>query len=92
MDILDKVRQYLKSELRLNLSDEKTLITNAQNDTALFLSTKITRRNHGSFRRMNGFLVRNVREIRLTAPIDKITKKLTDNGFLKENEPSPRFL
>lgn len=92
MDILEKVKQYLKSELRLNLSDEKTLITNAQNDSALFLSTKFQRRDHGSFRRMNGFLVRNVREIRLTAPIDKITKKLTVNGFLKENEPSPRFL
>jgi hypothetical protein len=36
--------------------------------------------------------VRNVREIRLTAPIDKITKKLTDNGLLKENEPYPSFL
>ena len=92
VDILEKTKQYLKSELHLDLSDEKTLITNAQNESALFLSTKIKKRDHGSFRRIKGFLVRNVREIRLTAPLDKITKKMTDNGFLKKNEPSPKFL
>ena len=50
VEILEKIKIFLKAELRLDLSEEKTLITNAKNETAIFLSTKIKKREHGSFR------------------------------------------
>jgi hypothetical protein len=43
VEILEKIRIFLKEELRLELSQSKTLITNANEDKALFLGTNIFR-------------------------------------------------
>jgi hypothetical protein len=94
--ILDKTNLFLKNELELNLSLEKTLITNAQKDKATFLGTTIGRSRHASFSlSKSGHLKRNSKEIRLEASFDRVNKKLKESGFLsksQKNLPLPRFL
>lgn len=91
--LLKKIQIFLKENLKLNLSDSKTLITNANKDRALFLGTEIFRLKDQSFSSSQfGFLKRNGREVRLEAPRLKIVNKLTDAGFRKNNIPVPRFL
>lgn len=87
-----KIKEFLSEELKLELSEEKTKITNIQNDAASFLSVNIRRFNHTKFRRVKGRLTRVTDSLRLTAPIDKIVKKLKTNGFIKEGLSAPRYL
>ena len=90
--IMENIRIFLKDELNLELSETKTKIINAKKEFAEFLSVKIRRSNHITFSNKRNVLTRNVRNLRLTAPIDKITKKLTVNGFIKNNNPYPKFI
>ena len=91
--LLDKIKTFLKKDLNLVLSENKTLITNANEDKAMFLGTEIFRRRHQSFSSSQfGFINRNAKEVRLQAPKQKILNKLADVGFLGNNEPVPRFL
>jgi hypothetical protein len=78
--------------LGLNLSETKTLITNADKERALFLGTRIGRAKHQTIRHTHGFPSRNSREIRLEAPMDRVLKKLATAGFLKGNHPIPKFV
>lgn len=91
--LLKKIRDFLKERLQLNLSETKTLITNANEDKALYLGTEIFRIRHQSFSSSQfGFNKRNGREVRLEAPRLLILKKLTTASFIKGGIPSPRFL
>lgn len=91
--ILEKIKIFLKIDLKLNLSESKTLITNANEDKAMFLGTNIFRHRHQSFSSSQfGYAKRNGKEIRLEAPKQKIIQKLTRVGFLDKNIPVPRFL
>ena len=92
VQLLKLIKDYLKEVLKLNLSEKNTLITNASRDKALFLGTKVFKARHQSFNRSLGFVKRNSREVRLLAPIDRITKKLKEAKFLFKDQPSPRFL
>lgn len=91
--ILDKIDKFLNQELNLQLSLEKTLITNAQTDRALFLGTAIGRAQHTSFSSSKtGHTKRNGKEIRLEAPLVRINKKLTEASFLNGKIPQPKFI
>jgi group II intron reverse transcriptase/maturase len=90
--LMEKIRIFLKNELKLELSETKTKITNASKEVAEFLSVRIRRSNHITFSNKKNVLTRNVRNLRLTAPIDRVTKKLTVNGFMKNNSPYPKFI
>lgn len=92
VNIMGKIKDFLKNELDLELSETKTKITNTSKEVAEFLSVRIKRSNHVTFSNKRNVLTRNVRNLRLTAPIDKITKKLAINGFMKENNPYPKFI
>lgn len=95
-NILGRINVFLKEELGLNLSLEKTLITNAQNDKAIFIGTTLGRGSHTTFSlSKSGHIKRNSKEIRLEAPLDRINKKLKEAGFLSKQQekiPLPRFL
>lgn len=95
-EIKTRIGEYLKSELGLSLSQEKTVITNARDQEAKFLGylirigrtteePKQTKSTNGSGkifkRRSTGW------EVILKAPIDKIILRLTDKGFCKEGKP-----
>jgi hypothetical protein len=86
----------LKEELNLNLSAEKTLITNATKGKAYFLGTLIRKSTppHQSFKR--SLVIRQSTRtpisIRLEAPLDKISQKLREAQILDGIVPVPRFL
>ena len=91
--ILEKIKIFLKEYLKLNLSDSKTLLRNANEDKALFLETEIFRSRHQSFSSSQfGYIKRNGREVRLESPKQRLVKKLTNIGFLNNNVPVPRFI
>lgn len=89
---MSRISVFLKESLSLELSEKKTQITNAKDDHAEFLSVRIKRSAHETYAIRGGVLSRNVKNMRLTAPIDRVTKKLANNGFLKENIPYPKFV
>ena len=82
--IKEDFRQFLKNELQLELSEEKTLITNAQK-RARFLSYDIrVRRTNLSKRDKAGKLVRNYTgRIVLEVPSEIIKKRLIDANAMK---------
>lgn len=90
--LLDNISKFLKFELKLNLSEEKTLITNSNKGKAIFLGTLISKSQHQSFNRSLGFARRNNREIRLEAPLDRIIKKLREANILDGTVTAPRFI
>ena len=90
--ILAKVDTFLKVELNLTLSKEKTKLTNIRNEAARFLSVDIRRFNHRTYRLVKGRKTRITDALRFTAPMERITAKLKANGFLKKNRTAPRFL
>nr|QTG38659.1 hypothetical protein [Ganoderma sp. TQC-2021a] len=91
-NILNKIDSKL-SELGLTLSQEKTKIANINNEKVLFLGTLISRSKHRRFTMMNVGTTRRLGlGIRLEAPLDRVRRKLTDAGFIKEGIPSPKFI
>lgn len=79
--ILKLITNFCTNELGLTISQEKTKITNTYKDHVLFLGTNIkhsTRRDvilrKGRKTRFPGMLI-------LTAPINRVSKKLFDSGF-----------
>uniref|UniRef100_UPI0030E33902 hypothetical protein n=1 Tax=Dematophora necatrix TaxID=2751867 RepID=UPI0030E33902 len=89
--IVNKIDKFINEELNLDLSKEKTKITNAGKEVAKFLSVDIHRKTHRTYRNNNGIIRRNVNNLRLAAPIQHISKKLQTYGFLKGNIPYPKF-
>jgi len=89
--IKNRIQEFLL-KLKLDLSSEKTHITNAKDGIATFLSVRIQKKKHRTFSIRNDRLRRNVNNVRMTASIDKVTKKLTNNGFIKNKVPYPKFI
>lgn len=89
---MEQIRNYLYKHLKLNLSDTKTLITNANKDRAIFLGTRLGKAQHQTYSRTYGYSTRNAIEIRLEAPKDRITKKLNESGIMKGEDAIPKFL
>lgn len=66
----------------LDLSQEKTLVTTPNKEIALFLGTQVRISNHTYFHKgKNGQRMRSVSQLILTAPLERIYKKLEAAGF-----------
>nr|YP_010424016.1 hypothetical protein NQV51_mgp39 [Aspergillus sclerotioniger]USH57614.1 hypothetical protein [Aspergillus sclerotioniger] len=79
---LDSIGNFIKNELNLDISKEKTLITNPTQETALFLGTQIRISNHVYYYSgNNGQRIRAVSQLIFTAPIDRIQTKLEAASF-----------
>jgi len=91
--ILDKVSEFC-SNIGLKVSPDKTKITNLRTSKGLFLGVELSRSNHTKFSRVviSSSTKRLPLNLRLTAPIPRIIKKLTDTGFIDNGKPAPRFL
>lgn len=89
--LVEKIERFTREQIGLILSKDKTKITNANKELAKFLSVNVGRKTHRTFTNNNGIIRRNVNNLRLTAPILSLSKKLAANGFLKENTPYPKF-
>ena len=93
--LLVDVKDFLKQQLELDLSLEKTKITNPTTEPALFLGTEISISSHVySGRGKFGQHIRVPSQIRLIAPMRRIYKKLSAAGLLDMNNGRgiPRFL
>ena len=92
--IKQRVRDFLRTELKLTLSEKKTVITNARTQEAKFLGYKIrlgrTSKEQKQAFTTNGSGKRFKRrstgsEIVLKAPVDELVAKLKTKGFCDEN-------
>lgn len=90
VDIKESVKRFLEENLKLTLSDEKSLITHFSKTPISFLGTLI-QGNWETEKKVK--VVRNFgvsRKVRVTgrpvlkAPIDKLFEKATVNGFFKK--------
>lgn len=86
--IKEKIATYLKDTLKLELSMEKTLITNASEDKAYFLGTEIQRISSvkGEIKRFKNIKGHPQRipttSTVMNAPINKLVTKLVDKGIV----------
>ena len=94
-EIRDKIKEFLKNELKLTLSDEKTHITHARTEQAEFLGTLISigrspqakqkvtlstnASGHHFQRRATGW------EVIIRCPTDKLIRRLSEKGFCDAN-------
>lgn len=76
---------------------QNTKITNLSTSKALFLGVELSRSNtiNFAFARVKSSSSSSTNRLelrlRMTAPIARIKKKLTETGFIVKNEPAPRF-
>lgn len=93
--ILEDTRVFLKNELKLDLSETKTLITTPRKRSALFLGTNIRISNHINYvAGERGQRIKTVSQVVLNAPMDRIYRKLAEANLLNLNSMNskPRFL
>lgn len=99
-EIKRKVRDFLRTELKLTLSEEKTVVTNTRTQEANFLGYKVrlgrTNKEQKQTLRTNGsgkvYKQRTTgSEIVLKAPMDELISKLHKKGFCdKKGNPTSR--
>lgn len=80
-EIKERIRTFLKENLKLELSKEKTLITHATNDAARFLGYEITNQFSLHTRKVNG-------RIALRVPADVVNEKC--NRYTVKGKPTHR--
>ncbi len=82
------------SEIGLTVNTKKTKITNLNQDRTFFLGVNIFRSRvtkTDDNKQLTGATQRLNRQLRLTAPLDHIRKKLRQAGFIKGVKPHPKF-
>lgn len=93
-EIKSKATEWLNSQLRLELSPDKTLITHATKGEAKFLGTRINA-NKGFNKRMMcrgrpTTMKSGVGVIKLKAPINEIITRLADKHFFRKSDKFPQ--
>lgn len=86
ISLKEKIRILLK-DLKLELSEEKTLITNARAERAFFLGTQIKRltSNIGEVKVVRGKKI-PTGNLLMTAPIPKLVEKTIEKGLLSNKK------
>lgn len=94
VNLLQIIKTMLNESLLLELSMEKSKITNPRLEPALFLGTLIAISKHVSSTKGKNKRLKVVSQLRMLAPMDRITKKLNTAGFVSTKYKSgiPKFL
>lgn len=95
VNVLQRIREMLSDSLKLDLSVEKSKITNPRKEPALFLGTLISISNYiCSATGKNHQRIRVVSHLRFLAPMGIIFKKLTLASFMSARYKSgiPKFI
>lgn len=94
--VKNRAEEFLRTELKIELNQEKTKITHMVSDAALFLGTEIKRRgpkyNESMRTKIGGKMIRkqSSRTV-LTAPIHRLVTKLKDQGYC-DSEGKPKAI
>lgn len=99
-DLKSKIKKYLNNSLKLELSEEKTVITNLHSNRAMFLGTEISTPKPDQSKiiskrdRMGKKIKARVNHVRVFfhAPIEKIIDRLHKAGFTKDSKGTPGAL
>lgn len=93
VNFLQIIKTMLNESLLLELSMEKSKITNPRLEPALFLGTLIAISKHVSSTKGKNQRLK-VSQLRMLAPMDRIAKKLNTAGFLSTKYKSgiPKFI
>jgi group II intron reverse transcriptase/maturase len=85
INIKQQIKDFLNNQLKLELSDEKTLITHSSNN-AKFLGYDISIvKNNSTFKTKNGVKTRKLNKIvRLMMPKEVIEKFITENKLVED--------
>lgn len=85
--IKEELKQFLRNELKLELSEEKTLITHSSQKVK-FLGYNISvRRNQQVFKNSLGRKIRSLNgKVELAVPLDKIERFLLEKGIVKQSK------
>lgn len=98
-EIKQEIKVYLQDQLKLTLSEEKTRITNARTEEALFLGTTLHIGSNGQARitlqadtRGKTFHRRSTGwQTVMKAPLPRLMKRLSERGFCTaEGKPTPK--
>lgn len=85
--IKNKINDFLKLVLKLNLNEEKTKVTHATTERAKFLGYEIhttgVNKRPLILVKNKDFRVKSTTRPLLSVPVDKIIKKLTEKGFCR---------
>lgn len=94
VNFLQIIKTMLNESLLLELSMEKSKITNPRLEPALFLGTLIAISKHVSSTKGKNQRLKVVSQLRMLAPMDRIAKKLNTAGFVSTKYKSgiPKFL
>jgi len=98
--IKQEIRDFLKDKLRLELSEEKTKITNINKDSVIFLGMRIKGTDRKYYESKNESKISTVvrkkdgkkytkraphGKLKLYIPLDRIIKKLEEKRFVKNH-------
>lgn len=92
-EIKDKIKTFLKDNLKIELNEEKTKITHMTRDKAYFLGTEIRTTDRKYSRSLRSKYKRNGKiftrlpstgKVKMYAPVKKLITKLKNKGFAKE--------
>jgi len=94
MVIKEKISQFLDG-IGLTLSENKTKVSNMETDHIKFLGVMMTRSAHVKhFQTPNSrdILQRASLKVRVTAPMDDLRAKLSQNKFMSKGRSHPKFV
>lgn len=93
VNIMNNIKEFLHTELGLELSVEKTVITNIRENKIMFLGVKLFKSHANNFvSSSRGRPMRPPISIRFEAPLDRIISKLQNAGFCLATKPTPKFV
>nr|YP_009568396.1 hypothetical protein [Orbilia oligospora]QBL02026.1 hypothetical protein [Orbilia oligospora] len=99
-DMKERISKFLKETLKLELSEEKTVITNLHDERAMFLGTEISTPKPAQSKmvskkdRSGKKIKSKVNHVRVFfhAPIKRIIDKLHKEGFVQDSHGTPTAL
>ena len=92
-NILNTVREFCWNELKLEVSENKSKITNLNKEKVLFLGTNIFRSRHVKYsRKSSSSKQRQNLQLLLHVGLERVARKLASVKIVKDGKGHPRFL
>lgn len=86
-NIMRDIDDFLKNNLKLQLSKEKTKITNVRLDKALFLGFQIFHQRFPLIRKRENTFIQRYSALQVHPDTERLIKRFTLKGIIKDNKP-----